>query len=132
MKRLRRLFVLMLLIYVIGCFEDAEPETARLRIDGSGEVQLVTSTHFELEDTDFDGEPEVNFITVDSMQVSLPFEQQYSVRERGLFFARAAHLNTPASGGRMRVFIDEEARYDQMFTASDSVLQFIYNAITIN
>lgn len=132
MKWIHRFLAVVVLFSTTGCFEDGSPETARLRIDGSGEVRIITSTNFDFEDTDMDGEEEINFISVDSMRVTLPFDAHFSVRERGLFFARAVRLDTPLSGVRMRVFIDEEPRYDQALGDGEPALQFVFNAIIIN
>lgn len=109
------------------------PERARLRIEGTTDstLTLVTSTNFLLQRTavlDESGTPRrdtllVYFLEADTLQIRLPYSEEFDIRLRERFFAR---LSPGVAGVRMRVWIDDRLRYDTRPEETRPLLQFVY------
>ncbi|SHK90923.1 hypothetical protein [Rhodothermus profundi] len=109
------------------------PERARLRIEGASDstLILVTSTNFLLQRTAILDEAGiarrdtllVYFLEADTLQIQLPYNQEYDIRLRERFFVR---LRPGAAGVRMRVWIDDQLRYDTRPEETIPLLQFVY------
>lgn len=120
------------LLFVTGCdwVTKSSPETARLRLEGTPdvEVRLVTSTDFLTGTKGVSGETTVSFLQADTTTVSLPFEQTYDIEEDQRFVARAIRVDPGADELVMRGWVDGDPKYNRTGSPAppDTVVQFIY------
>ena len=123
-----------------GCdlFGRSEPEEARLRIEGEAGTQniLIFSSDF-LSQTQvvFDAETGlavgdtviVLLLNADTINVSLPFERTFDIRENSQFFARIHRLSPETDNLWARLWIDNNLRSDQRPSVGQDSITIIYN-----
>jgi hypothetical protein len=103
-------------LLVTGCdwFDDPSPEEARVVISGDAgkQVRLITSTKFVASVNDV-GQTRVVIIEADTVFVTLPHDQYYSLKGDQRFFAEAARGDADFQSLRMEVYVDRNKKFDQ-------------------
>lgn len=111
-------------------FDFPDPETARLRLEGTrgARVRIVTSTDFDVVGT-VDGPPRLQgLITADTAWVTMPFEERHDIRQRGRFYVRAFDVDSAAPVVNMQVFINDRLDYDAIRNILEQPLEYLYTS----
>jgi hypothetical protein len=99
-----------------GCswFEDPSPEEARLVISGDAgkQIRLITSTRF-VAAVNEQGVTRVVILESDTVVVTLPHDQTYSMRGDQRFFVETSRTDADFQSVRMEVFVDRRKQFDE-------------------
>lgn len=112
-----------------GIFDEGDPPTsARVTVEGGGgaSIRLVSSNDFSVTSDD-DGETrDVFFYASDTMSVTPPFEDRFSLGSARRIFVQASSdeaLNEPIN---MRVYLNGEERYNATSTLDGVDMEFLF------
>ncbi len=118
--------VLLLMVSGCGIFDtvSGEPERARLTVDQSDtpSVELSISLNFLVTEGNNISFQELNVDTV-----SVPFNQEYDIRNHLRFYVQATNVETEDITFRMKVMIDAKTFYNEQKTLEPGeTAQFLY------
>jgi hypothetical protein len=113
-----------------GIFDvrDRRPNEARITISGTSPVplQLTLSTNFTASFNSQTGLWDVNFVTAEELEVTLPMEHTIRL-DTDRFLVRLRNPSSDATADvHMQVFFDGRQWYNQQATLVDAHLQFIH------
>ncbi len=117
-----------------GCSSLIESEqrlvkNARVTVSGTSPtpMRLITSTNFTATRNFETGSLTVNYITADTVMITLPLDQSYSFGQSDRFVVKLVNgdANSTASVD-MRVYLDGEEKYRQGATMTNSSLEFVF------
>lgn len=106
----------LLWISLVGCGGLGQPERevarAVVTADRDAEVQIVTSTRFNVISFQGgpDGEPQVQFVSSDTVVQAPPWEERFDISQTRRFFIQVTAADTGSITGNLQVFIDGEQR----------------------
>ena len=139
-KHLTLLGFALFALSVAGCdiFRTGGPEEARLQIQGVAgkSVDLIISTQF-LSQTQpvFDSETGISvgdttvfsLFAADTFSVTLPFDQEYDIRDRQQFFAQVLRMEPQSDAIEGRLWVDGDLKIEQRPGSTQESVLFIYN-----
>ncbi len=106
------------------------PETAQVTVSlesggiGAGSnLRLIVSNNFF--SAGAEGQANITLRSADTIQLTDPFEQQYSLGSEGRFFAQFANLDSIPVVLSIKVALDGEVRMDQTSALGEPV-EFLY------
>ena len=112
-------------------FDDSGPENARMLIGFEGgepgagnNLRLIVSNNFATSGQG-QGQTDITLSSSDTVQLTLPFEQQYSLGTNSRFFAQIANLDSIPVVLSIKVDLDGDVRMDQV-TALGEPVEFLY------
>lgn len=110
------------------------PDRSTVHAEVTGDIEepvaVITSSEFALSDDSND--PILG--SSDTVQVEVPYENDYDLRETGRFFIRVVPADSATDEGEeppplpvnLRVFIDGDLEYDVSSDLRERELQFLY------
>lgn len=117
-------------IWGCGLLDKGPSENARVLIEGAEghPIQLVTSNDFDVVISEGGEDRETQLNAADTALVTVPFDMVYSLGPRTRFYVDASSYEIAPGLVRMRVFIDEDLRYDATTTFDEESLTFTYTS----
>jgi len=118
--------VLLLMVSGCGIFDTVsrEPERARLTVDQSDTPSLELSTSLNFLVTEGNN---ISFEELNVDTVSVPFNQEYDIRNHLRFYVQATNVQTEDISFRMKVVIDAKTFYNEQKTLEPGeTAQFLY------
>lgn len=122
--------LLLPLLYTLGCgiLDEGDPENARVVMEGAQgiSVQLVTTNDFVVYLDEQEGSRSVDVLSADTAMVSLPFRKTYSLGQERRFFMRVLSEDPLPEPMTVKVFIDEDLRFNRTSLLGDDRVEFTY------
>jgi len=125
------LFTLLLISFIslqgCGIFDEGTPERARVVVTGPAEnFQLVTTTDFDVLAGEEEEGNSVYLNSADTSTVSAPYNQSFSLGSRQRFYLKAFSAEGLSQPVQVKIFIDDDERYNSTSTLDELALEFIF------
>jgi hypothetical protein len=126
-------FMALLVLVVAGCGildESGTPSSARVVIEGGSvaAIALVTSNDFSIISDDGGQTRDVYLNTWDSIDVTPPLDQRYSLGPAVRFFLRVGAEEALVNPVRVRVVVGGKERFDATSDLAEGDLEFVYSS----
>ena len=123
---------------LVGCdlLGKSGPEEVRLEIQGEPgqEVRLITSSFFltsRIQDVRDDGSAidslAILLFDADTSVITFPFNEIYDIRSDQQFYVRVNRFAPDSDNLEMRMWVDDDLKFEREATPDRDSLQFIYN-----
>ncbi len=113
-------------------FDEGSPQNARVVIGfeagpagAASNLQLIVSNNFATSGAQQGGQTNVTLRSADTIRLSLPYDQLYSIGAAQRFFAQIANLDSIPVVLSIKVDLDGDLRMDQV-TAVGEPVEFLY------
>ena len=132
------LFCLTLAIVIGGCglLGKSGPEEARLQVEGEAgqQLRLITSTFFltnRIQDITDNGAVidslAILLFDADTSIITLPFNNLYDISSDQRFYVRLNRFMPEDDGLEVRVWVDDDLKFESQPVDQRDSVQFIYN-----
>lgn len=116
-------------VWGCGVFDPEDPETARVVIEGAvgHAIQLVTTNDFDITTSNDGEDQDIHIHSADTSAVTSPFDQGYGLGSRIRFYVSASSADTPTELVTVKIYIDDDLRYNRVTAFGEEVLEFAYS-----
>jgi len=111
-----------------GILDEGTPSNARVIVEGGGgeSFSLVTSNNFTVLADQGGENREIILNQADTLEVSAPFNQQYSLGSGIRFYLKAFRESGLAEPVNVKVLVGGEQRYNSTSTLDGLSMEFVY------